>query len=70
MAIHSVPDDCFFVSICRHCFMIPHDRKHVKMIEKQLDDMRSAMNQDEGMSVARYMSEGPAVPYGSKELCV
>jgi hypothetical protein len=48
--------------------MVPADRTHVLEVEKHLDDLRSAERKDKGMSVARYMSEGPAVPYGKKKL--
>lgn len=48
--------------------MVPSDRESVMAIEKELDYMRSDMDQDSGMTVARYMSKKSAVPYGSKEL--
>lgn len=52
------------------CFMVPATRAGISEIEKVCDELRSATCTTKGMSVARFLSRGPAVPYGTQKLAV
>ena len=50
--------------------MVPATREGISEIEKICDELRSATCATKGMSVARFISRGPAVPYGEQRLAV
>jgi len=50
------------------CIMVPSHYENIMRVESEIDRLRSAMDEHQGMAVARYRSESSAVPYGDLKL--